>query len=114
MAFILLKTNQPLSAEQENALQAQIGQAMGLIGQSADYLLLGLEGGQSLYLRGAKQPAALLQISIFGNDSHQGYAPFSQALTQIVSQTLAIPAANIYIKFDDLQSWAVAGRLMEK
>ncbi|WP_167366610.1 hypothetical protein [Rodentibacter genomosp. 1] len=103
MAFISVKTTALMTAESETALKKQIGQAMSLIGQSEAYLMLILEGNQSLYLRGEKKPAALINANIFGNPQHFGYTDFAQRLTQIMNDILNIPPQNSYIQFNNIK-----------
>ena len=113
MAFITIKTNVPISKENEATLTQQIGQTMMLIGQNENALLLNLESEQCFYLRGKKQPTALISASIFANSKHIGYRAFAEKITQIMAQILPIPPENLYIQFNDLNSWAVAGQLIE-
>lgn len=111
MPFIMSKVNIPISNDQEIQLKSRLGQAIELLpGLSEDYLMAGFEDNQHIYLRGDnKQPAAYIEVSIFGNEVHYGYDKLTAAITKIFNEVLNINPKNIYVKYDDISVWAVNG-----
>ena len=104
MPFIKVKVSCPVSEKQEIRIKQGFGKAIGLVpGKSEEYLLLELEDQCRLWLRGRNEaPMAYIEAAIFGNESHAGYPAFSAEVTQILQDTLSIPAENCYIKFEDI------------
>ena len=110
MPFIMSKVSMPVSAEQELQLKTRLGRAIELVpGKSENYLMVGFEQNCRIYLRGENVLAAFIEVSIFGNEDHAGYAELTAEITKIFSTTLGISAKNIYVKFDDIANWGVGG-----
>ena len=116
MPFITCKVNQPISREQETALKSRMGKAIELVpGKSEQYLLLALEPESRLWLQGDdSQPAACIDVAIFGNEGHFGYPEFTAEVTRAFGDVLGIPAGNVYIKYEDITAWGVGGQYIDR
>ena len=116
MHFIISRVNIPISNEQEIVIKSKLGRAIELVpGKSEQYLLLGFEDNYHLYLKGDNsKPIAYITASIFGNEQHLGYDEFAREVTKIFNEVLNIPIENIYIKFDDISDWSVAGQNIDR
>lgn len=115
MPFVLAKFSTPVSQAQEIALKSGFGQAIGLVPhKSESVLLLEIEQNAHLWLAGDNQPAAYIQVSIFANEHHLGYAELTQEITRLIHKTLSIDPERIFIKFDDITAWGVAGQYIER
>lgn len=113
MPFIFLKTNQEVKKAQEEKIKSLVGQAIEAIpGKNESNLLIGFEQ-LSMYLKGQDQHVALIEIQIFGSENHIGFQQFASQLTDIVADTLSVPTSNIYIVFQDLETWGVAKYLID-
>lgn len=112
MPFIISRVNIPLSHEQEMALKAGLGQAISLVpGKSEASLMLGFEDAYHLYLNGDNaQPMAYITVAAFSNRCHRGYEQLSMAICQIFHRVLEIDPARIFINYEDIPAWSVAGR----
>ncbi|HID2523632.1 phenylpyruvate tautomerase MIF-related protein [Klebsiella pneumoniae] len=112
MPFIISRVNIPLSHEQEMALKAGLGQAISLVpGKSEASLMLGVEDAYHLYLNGDNaQPMAYITVAVFSNRCHRGYEQLSMAICQIFHRVLEIDPARIFINYEDIPAWSVAGR----
>lgn len=114
MPFMFIKTNQPISDEQEIALKTTLGKAIALVpNKSEAVLMIEMQADARLWLRGEQPPMAFVKVSLYANPRHTGYPELTQAITQILSQTLAIAPENVYVQFDDIQAWGVNGYYME-
>ena len=115
MPFVTLRVNVPVRKAQETEIKFQLGKAIELVpGKNENYLLLGIEDNYRFYLRGnGEQKVAYIEASIFGNEDHVGFDAFAAETTAILHQVLGIPPENIYIKFDDIQMWAVNGLFID-
>lgn len=116
MPFIKIKVNIPISDDSENIIKTKLGKAIELVpGKSEEYLLLDFEDNCHLYLRGDnKEPIAYIEASIWGNEAHRGYDAFSEEVTNIFYDELAINPENIYINYSDIPDWAVGGRNIDR
>ncbi|MBQ8037819.1 MAG: hypothetical protein IJ268_12580 [Proteobacteria bacterium] len=116
MPFFILKTNQTIDDETATEIKTAFGKAIELVpGKSEQYLLLEIQDRCKIYLRGSdREPIAYITASIFGNESHLGYAELTDAITRILQTILHIPSHNIYIKFDDIAVWSVAGKTIDR
>ncbi|MGV3011809.1 phenylpyruvate tautomerase MIF-related protein [Streptococcus thoraltensis] len=114
MPFIMMKTSQTVTQEEEVALKTAFGQAISCVpGKSEQVLLVGIEGDYSFYLRGEKSSVAYIEISLFDTPEHRGYASMTSLVTRAVEEILGTPKEQIYLHFHDIAAWGVAGYYME-
>lgn len=115
MPFIISRVNIPLSDEQETALKAGLGQAISLVpGKSEASLMLGFEDSYHLYLNGENSlPMAYITVAVFSNHCHRGYGQLSGAISQLFHCILDIDPARIFINYEDIPAWSVAGRTFD-
>ena len=111
MPFCLCRVNVPVSREQEHSIKARFGEAVAhALGLDEKYLLLGIESGCRLYLRGGgDDPVAYVEVNVFGNEQHRGYDRLTKEITQLFHAVLSIPPGNIYVKYSDISCWGVGG-----
>ncbi|MBQ9048305.1 MAG: hypothetical protein IJ120_10475 [Solobacterium sp.] len=116
MPFIRARINTPLSEAQEVKLKELLGKAIEDVpGKSEEYLLLVFEDNGRMWLRGSNdQPAAYIEASIFGNETHAGYTAFTADVTEAFHTVLGISAENVYIHFDDISAWGVSGQYIDR
>lgn len=116
MPFLFSKVNIPVSEEQERKLKTLLGRAIGLVpGKSEESLLLVLEDDCHLYLRGdGTTPAAYLSAAVFHNESHAGYAEFTAAATEAYREVLGIDPEHVFLRFEDISAWGVAGQYLDR
>ena len=89
MPFINVKTNVSVSAEQKTSIKSAMGRAITAIpGKSEGWLMVGIEPDYDLWFKGEDAPAAMVEVSIFGNAS-------SNALTTLTSHITGILTDNI-------------------
>lgn len=115
MPFVVVRLNMAMTTEQELELKARLGQAVGLVpGKSEEHLLVDVEDGCHLFLAGDGQtPLAYLEVSVFGNEVHAGYAAFTKAVAQSLQDVLGIAPDHVYLHFSDVAAWGVSGRYID-
>ena len=75
MPFIKLKTNCAVPAATADTIQKHLGLAITAIpGKTADWLMVEVEDNRQLFFRGTNEPAAIAEVSLYGNASANGYA----------------------------------------
>ena len=116
MPFIKVKVGCHITDEQEKALKTRFGKAISLIpGKSEEYLLLEFEDNRRLWLRGENAPpVAYIEAAIFGNEDHRGFDDFTSEATSAFTEVLGIRPDRVYIKFEDITAWGVAGRYIDR
>lgn len=105
------KTTLPISPEQETRLKARFGRAVALLpGKSEHWLMLTFEGGSRIWFQGQnEQPAAWVQVSLFGGAAAAEYARLTREICDILKEELGIDPARIYIKYDEVANWGWNG-----
>lgn len=110
MPFINVKTNAKLTAEQAEAMKAQIGEAITTIpGKTEGWLMVGFEDGYQLYFRGTPEPAAMVTVSVFGSPSAEVTDALTGELTAILNKTLGVPSDRIYVSYMMTNHWGWNG-----
>ena len=110
MPFMQLKTNVPVTEQQETLLKTSFGSAITAIpGKSETWLMVGIEPQYTLYFQGSDAPAAMVEVSIFGSASDAAYADLTARICKIVAETLHIDASRIYVKYAEIEHWGWNG-----
>lgn len=110
MPFIELKTSATISQEKEIELKTAFGQAITLIpGKSEQWLMLDFFDNQKMWFKGTNEPTAMLEVKVYGGNSAENYDNLTAKLTEIVSESLAIPTGRIYVKYEEIEYWGYAG-----
>ena len=110
MPYIRTQVSTPLSSEQEQSLTQKLGQAIPHLGKTESWLMLGFEENCHLYFQGNQSaPTAFIEIKLFGKASNAMYDQMTQAVTNIISQELSIPANRIYVQYEECAHWGWNG-----
>ena len=74
MPFINVKTNVPVGSDKEKAIKSALGRDItALPGKTESWLMVGLEPECHLWFKGTDEPAALVDVSVYGGadaDAH--------------------------------------------
>ncbi|OOF79083.1 phenylpyruvate tautomerase MIF-related protein [Rodentibacter caecimuris] len=113
MPFINVQTNLAISEEHITALKAGLGKLIAYIPHKSEQsLMINFHDNARLYLKGDHRIAAvLITVSVFANPQHLGYQPLAQGIAQLFYRILGIPLEQVYVKFEDILAWSVAGQL---
>ena len=106
MPFINVKTNAKLTAGQAEQIKTQLGQAITAIpGKSEGWLMVGIDGDQTLYFRGTADPAAMVSVSLYGSASGNAMDTLTAHITGILTDTLGIASDRIYVSYMCTEHW---------
>ncbi|MDO5519415.1 MAG: phenylpyruvate tautomerase MIF-related protein [bacterium] len=106
MPFINMKTNIAVTDETQAAIKTDLGQAITAIpGKSEDWLMVGLEPNSSLWFKGTNEPAAMVEVSIFGSATPADYEKLTKELCNVVKNHLNISPARTYVKYSEIKEW---------
>ncbi|MGN0623778.1 MAG: phenylpyruvate tautomerase MIF-related protein [Oscillospiraceae bacterium] len=110
MPFINVKTNTAVSAEKEAAVKALLGQAITTIpGKSETWLMVGIEPEYRLYFQGSSAPAAMVEVSVYGQANPSAFNALTEKICAILNEQLDIDSSRIYVKYSATPDWGWNG-----
>lgn len=110
MPFINIKTNTSVSADEEAAIKSALGEAITTIpGKSESWLMVGIEPEYTLYFKGTKDAAAMVDVSIYGTASAANLTKLTGKICDILGQELSISPSRIYVKYQQVPDWGWNG-----
>lgn len=110
MPFINTKTSVKITDEKADEIKAKLGSAIKLIGKSESWLMVNFEDNCRLYFKGDNSnPMAFVEIALFGKASDSQYDALTAEVTRIISESLGIDGANIYVKYEEVDHWGYNG-----
>lgn len=104
MPFIDLRTDRTISAEQEQSLKAELGEAISLIpGKSEDGLMLQFTDNCRMWFGGKQGGAAMVNVMVYGSAERENYAAFGDRVIPVIESTLGV--GRVYLKFEETTNW---------
>ena len=109
-AFIDSKVTVSLSAEKEENIKQKLGQAIGTLGKTESFLMVGFEDDYSLYMGGNKlEKGAFVSVRVFGKINSSQSNEMTAKICQIFADELDIPGQNVYVTFQGIADWGWNG-----
>lgn len=109
MPFVNVKTNVDVKEKCEE-IKSELGQAITAIpGKSENWLMVGIEDNYKLYFRGTDEPAAMVEVNIFGKADSAAFEKLTGKITEILSGNLGISPDRIYVSFNATPDWGWNG-----
>lgn len=106
MPFINIKTNAEVSAEKADSIKSALGLAITAIpGKSEGWLMVGIEDNYKLYFKGTEEPAAMVEVSIYGKASSNALGVLTSNITGILLDNLGIPTDRVYVSYMSTPDW---------
>ncbi|MBE6867645.1 MAG: hypothetical protein E7494_02650 [Ruminococcus albus] len=110
MPFINIKTNAAVSADKEESIKTAMGQAITAIpGKSESWLMVGIEPEYKLWFKGTSDPAAMVQVSIYGTADRSAKNKLTGKISEIIGDELGISPSRIYVSYTDIPDWGWNG-----
>ena len=110
MPFINIKTNATVSADKEENIKTAMGQAITAIpGKSESWLMVGIEPEYKLWFKGTSDPAAMVQVSIYGTADRSAKNKLTGKISEIIGDELGISPSRIYVSYTDIPDWGWNG-----
>lgn len=109
MPYINTRTNVAISKEQETEIKARFGEAVLCLGKNERYLMVCMEENCRLYFDGNQEPAAFVEVRLFGCADAEEYDAMTEEVTDIISGVLGIPADRIYVQYQEVPHWGWNG-----
>ena len=110
MPFINVKTNREVSDEKVNIIKTELGKAITAIpGKSEMWLMVCVEGEKKLFFRGENVPAAMVEVSVYGNASQSALSDLTARITGILTETLSLSPDCVYVSYTMMDTWGWNG-----
>ena len=110
MPFINVKTNVPIPAQREESLKADFGKAISTVpGKTESWLMVGFEPEYHLWFKGSNDPAAMVEISVFGSNPKDAYSKLTAAICDSLSETLGLKKERIFVSYSETDKWGWNG-----
>lgn len=111
MPFIDSKVTVALTPDKEETIKQKFGQAIGVMGKTEGFLMVGFEDEYSLYLGGKKlDKGAFVSVRVFGQVEPSQSEEMTGRICQILDEELGIPSQNIYVTYQGIMDWGWSGR----
>lgn len=110
MPCIQMKTNVEITPRTEETLKSKLGKAIELLpGKSESWLMFSFEGNSRLYFQGSKEPAAYVDVEIYGKADRSAYNRLTASVTEILEKELSINPSRIYVHYGETEHWGWNG-----
>lgn len=110
MPCIQTCVNVKIPQNTEEKMKTEFGKAISLLpGKSESWLMVSFEDACRLYFKGSAEPAAFLEVKIFGSADESAYSKLTARLTEIVNRELGIDPSRIYVKYEEVSHWGWNG-----
>lgn len=109
MPYIHVATNTQIPADARETVKARLGQDATILGKSESWLMVGFTENQPLYFKGTPDPAAIVSVDLYGDAGADAYQRMTAAVTKLLGDTLGIPAARIFVKYQPYEHWGWNG-----
>lgn len=104
MPYLKLYTNVEIDNPNKSSLLNELSELVANeTGKPESYVMIGIDGGQTMLFAGKSDPLAYLECKSIGLSSNQSQK-LSASLCQLVSNRLNIAKARIYIEFSNCPS----------
>ncbi|MDE5741502.1 MAG: hypothetical protein K2H90_03540 [Oscillospiraceae bacterium] len=110
MPFINVKANVNITKEKAENIKSALGTAITAIpGKSESWLMVGVEGDYTLYFKGTDEPAAMVEVQLYGNAPSSAMSELTDHITDIMQDDLGIPAGRVYVSYMCTENWGWNG-----
>lgn len=110
MPFINVKTNVSVTPDAMTSIKSELGKAVTAIpGKSEAWLMVGIEPEYALWFKGSSEPAAMVEVSIFGGADHSAYQKLTALICDILQKEIDVPASRTYVKYAETENWGWNG-----
>lgn len=110
MPYIHVKTSLSVDERLQTKVQQELGQAIGLLpGKSEQWLMVQFSQEQTLWMAGSDEPAAMVEVSIYGGAPQDAYDQLTERITNILYDYLDLEPQRVYVKYAECEVWGWNG-----
>lgn len=112
MPFINVKTSAKLSEQVKLEIENQLTSSISLLpGKTSNYFMCAVEDNISMMFHGDKQPAAFVEVKIFGSSTREAYTNLTAKICDILEENAGVSPDFCYVKFEEVENWGFNKRL---
>ena len=106
MPYICAKFSNHVSKENEVVLKNKLGEAITLLGKPERYLMVEIEDDRRLYFGGKNdEPIAFFDVALLHSAPRASYEKLTKRLCEIAKDVQGVDGENVYVKFEETESW---------
>ena len=110
MPFIDSKVTVKMSEDKKEQIKAKLGQAIGLLGKTENFLMVGFEDEYDLYMGGNKlDKGAFVSVKVFGSLQSGACDSMTAKICDILQEELGIPGNAVYVTYQGINDWGWNG-----
>lgn len=110
MPFIDSKVTKTVTPDKQESIKSRLGQAIGILGKSETYLMVGFEDQYELYMGGQKlEQGAFVSVRVLGQVDADASDRMTAEICKIYQEELGIPGQNIYVAYFGTSDWGWNG-----
>ena len=110
MPFIDSKVTVALSEAKKESIKAKLGQAIGTLGKTESFLMVGFEDEYDLYMGGKKlDKGAFVSVRVFGQVNSSACDQMTGKICEIMQEELGIPGNAVYVTYQGIADWGWNG-----
>lgn len=110
MPFIDSKVTVKMSEDKKEQIKAKLGQAIGLLGKTESFLMVGFEDEYDLYMGGKKlDKGAFVSVKVFGQLQSGACDSMTAKICDILQEELGIPGNAVYVTYQGINDWGWNG-----
>ncbi|MHB8061243.1 MAG: phenylpyruvate tautomerase MIF-related protein [Ruminiclostridium sp.] len=113
MPYIDVNISKKLSDSEKDVLKAKLGELISIIpGKTEESLMIGINDGYTMYFSGQKKEnVAFLNIKLYKPSELEYKKELTKKIFEFFEKEYAIAGENLYMTFDEYDSWATRGVL---
>ena len=110
MPFIDSKITVPVRPETKEEIKTELGEAIGILGKTERWLMVGIQDSYDLWMAGKKlERGVYAEVSLLGNAKSADYERLTAKICDIYAEKLDIPPENVYVTYHPLADWGWNG-----
>jgi len=113
MPYIDVNITKKLSDDEKDILKTKLGELISIIpGKTEDVTMIGINDGYTMYMSGQrKEKLAYLNIKLFKQSEFEYKMELTKQIFEFFEKEFDITGENMYMNFDEYDSWATRGTL---
>ena len=95
-----------MSDSQKEQIKTKLGQAIGLLGKTENFLMVGFDDEYDLYMGGEKlDKAAFVSVKVYGKLQSGACDTMTAKICDILQEELGIPGSAVYVTYQGIDDW---------
>lgn len=107
MPYIITRTTKKIEPNVLEDIKNRLGKAIEIFpGKTEQWLMVDFEDECKIYFKGNNdEDSAYVEVKIFGTAGKKYFEMMTQAVCDILNETLSIPKERIYVKYEEVSDW---------